>query len=119
MRGSDRIEIKIPKDITAYKESIALGLNLRQFICSVFALAASASVFLLCKDSIGREIASWLSIVAAAPLALCGFFQYNGLTLEKFLHAYLMSGWIKPRKRIYCSYNFHYALMYGEAKKGR
>lgn len=113
------MEIKIPKDITTYKESIALSLNLRQFICSVLTLAASVAIFMLCKDTLGKEATSWLCIATAAPLALCGFFQYNGLTLEKFLHAYLMSEWIKPRKRIYLPDNFHYALVYAEAKKGR
>lgn len=74
---------------------------------------------MLCKDSLGREVTSWLCIAAAAPLAVCGFFQYNGLTLEQFLFAYLMSEWVKPRKRIYRSDNIHYMLIYGEAKKGR
>ncbi len=34
-KEANRIEIKIPKDISTYKESIALGLSMRQFLCSV------------------------------------------------------------------------------------
>ena len=84
---------------------------MRQFVCSVLALGASVSIFLLTKDSLGQEYASWLCIAAAAPLAICGFFQYNTMPLEKFIWAYLKSEWIVPRKRIYASTNFHYKLI--------
>jgi len=89
---------------------------MRQFLCSILALAASVGLFLLLKDKIGTEYASWLCIAAAAPLATCGFFQYNNLTLEKFILAYLKSEWIVPKKRYFASENFHYKLIFTEEK---
>lgn len=108
----NRIEIKIPKDISTYKESIALGLSMRQFICSALALAVSVGLFFLCKDKVGTEYASWICIAGAVPFAACGFFQYNNLTLEKFIIAYVRSEWIVPQTRYYASENFHYQLIF-------
>ena len=37
---SDKMEIKINREIREYTESMFFGLNLRQFICSILACAA-------------------------------------------------------------------------------
>lgn len=38
------IEIKIPKEISEYQESVFFGLSLRQFVCSLLAVAAAAEL---------------------------------------------------------------------------
>ena len=43
------IEIKIPKEVRNYHENIFFGLNTRQFICSVLAVAAAVGIYLLLK----------------------------------------------------------------------
>ena len=63
------IEVKIPKEIRQYKESIFFGLSARQFFCSVIAILIAAGVYLLLGKVIGKESASWLCIVLAAPAA--------------------------------------------------
>ena len=70
------IEVKIPKEIRQYKESIFFGLSARQFFCSVIAILIAAGVYLLLGKVIGKESASWLCIVLAAPAAMAGFFSY-------------------------------------------
>lgn len=79
------IEIKIPKEVTQHKETIFFGLSARQFFCSVIAVAMAAGIYLLLHQVIGKEPASWLCMICAAPFAVAGFFSYNGLTFERFI----------------------------------
>ena len=54
------IEVKIPKEVRAYKETIFFGLSCRQFICSLLAVGIAAGVFMLFDRFMNRETASWL-----------------------------------------------------------
>ena len=64
------MEIKIPKEVRAHKETIFFGLSARQFICAVLAVAVAVGVYFLIKHVVGPETASWACIVAAAPVAV-------------------------------------------------
>lgn len=108
------IEIKIPKEVTQHQETIFFGLTLRQFFCSVTAVVLAAGVYLLLFQIIGKEPASWLCILCAAPFAAAGFFSYNGLTLEKFLWVFLKSEVLFAGERKFISENFHYRLLTGK-----
>lgn len=79
------MEIKIPKEVRLHKETLFLGLTVRQFFCSVLAVGVAVGMYFLLKNLMGGETASWACILAAAPLAVAGFFHYNGLTFEQFL----------------------------------
>ena len=81
------MEIKINKEIRAYRETLFFGLSVRQFVCSVLAVAAA------------------------------GFFQYNGLTLERFLWAWLKSEVIMAGKRVWKAENYYEEAMKREVKK--
>ena len=78
------MEIKIPKEVHQHRETIFFGLSTRQFLCSVLAVGAAVGVYFALKGIVGQETASWLCILAAAPVAVTGFFRYNGLTFERF-----------------------------------
>ena len=64
-----------------------------------------------------RETVSWVCIVGAAPVAAAGFFQYNGLTLERFLWAWLKSEVIMAGKRVWQAENYYEEAMKREVKK--
>lgn len=113
------MEIKINKEIRSYKETIFFGLSIRQFICSVLAVGAAVALYFGLKDVVGRETISWLCIVGAAPVAAAGFFQYNGLTLEKFLWAWLKSEILLAGNRVWQSENYYLDAIQTEAKKGK
>lgn len=81
------MEIKIPKEVRQHSETIFFGLSTRQFVCAVLAVSVAIGTYFLTKGAIGKETASWVCIVAAAPLAAAGFFRYNGLTFERFVWA--------------------------------
>ena len=85
------IEVKIPKEIRSHKEAIFFGLSARQFVCAVLAVGLAAGTYLGLGGIVGKEAASWLCLLIAAPVAVAGFFHYNGMTLEQFLWAFLKS----------------------------
>ncbi len=105
------IEVKIPKEVRQHKETIFFGLSMRQFLCSLAAVAIAAGIYLLLKDTIGEDNASWVCIVAAAPFAVAGFFNYNGMTLEQFLWAVLKSEVLCSGNRLFKAENFHYQAL--------
>ena len=101
------MEIKIPKEVRAHTETIFFGLSARQFICAVLAVAVAVGVYFLIKHVVGPETASWACIVAAAPVAVTGFFQYNGLTFEQFAWAWLKSQILCAGPRTFQSENIY------------
>lgn len=105
------MEIKIPKEIRQHRETIFFGLSLRQFLCAALAVGIAVMVYLLLSPALGKETASWLCLLAAAPVAVAGFFSYNGLTLERFLWAFLKSELLCAGGRRFISENFYYALL--------
>lgn len=105
------IEVVVNKEILDYKENIFFGLSMRQFLCSVAAVAIAVTVYLFFDDRLGRELASWLCILAATPVAVAGFFKYNGLTFERLLWAMLKTKVLLADRRLYHSVNYNYLLL--------
>ena len=103
------MEIKIPKEVRQHKETIFFGLSARQFFCAAVGIAVA--VYLLLGPAIGKENASWLCVLAAAPVAVAGFFSYNGLTLEQFAWAFLKSEILCAGGRRFVSENFYYNML--------
>ena len=75
------------------------------------AVGIAVAAYLGLGPVIGKETASWACILAAAPVAVAGFFQYNGMTLEQFLWAFVKSELLCSGPRRFVSENFHYALL--------
>ena len=101
------MEIKINKEIRAYRETLFFGLSVRQFICSVLAVGVAVALYFSLSRVLDRETVSWVCIVGAAPVAAAGFFQYNGMTLERFLLAYIRSEFLFPRRLVFRSDNIY------------
>ena len=110
------MEIKIPKEVRQHKETIFFGLSARQFFCAVLAVGLAVGVYLGLGSVIGKETASWLCILAAAPVALAGFFNYNGMTLEKFAWAFLKSEFLCAGERRFISKNIYYEMLIGNCE---
>ena len=108
------LEIKINKNITDYQESIFFGLSVRQFICALLALIVAVVLYFTIKV-IGKEAASWLCIIGAAPFAFAGFFRYNGLKLEKFIFIVLRQ-FLDSDRRLYQPENIYYNALRKDKK---
>ena len=111
------IEIKIPKEVRKHKETIFFGLTARQFFCAAAAVGLAAGLYLGLGPVIGKETASWVCILAAAPVALAGFFHYNGMTLEKTLWAMFKSQVLLAGKRVWKAENYYWKAI--QMEEGR
>ncbi|MGI6606547.1 MAG: PrgI family protein [Peptococcia bacterium] len=105
------IEVRIPKEIRTYKEKLFLGLNVRQTVCSVLALAINVPLYIFARPYIGDQIASWVIIFTAGPLFLVGFFNYNGMPFEQFLVCIMKFMFLTPQKRKYKVENLYAILL--------
>lgn len=95
------IEIKIPKEITEYKEKFLFGLTVRQCISVAAALAVCVPLYIFGKDILGDDVTSWAIILLAVPIFGFGFFKFNGMTFERFLVVFFRQKFAEPQKRKY------------------
>ena len=105
------IEVKIPKEIREYRESIFFGLSARQFTCSLLALLAAVGLYFLFDPLVGTESVGWICILGAAPFAACGFFTYHGMTAEQVLWAWFKSEILCPKRLVFKSDSYYYEAM--------
>lgn len=73
-------------------------------------MAIAAGLYLLLGKVLGKETASWLCILAAAPVAVAGFFSYNGMTFEQFLWAVIKTQFLCAGDRKYIAENVYYKI---------
>lgn len=95
------IEIKIPKEITDYKEKFLFGLTVRQLVSAFVALAICVPLYIFGKDWLGDDLVGWIVILTALPILAFGFFKYDGMPFEKFLAILYRQKWVEPQKRKY------------------
>ena len=112
------MEIRINKEIKDYHESLFFGLSTRQFICSVAAVGAAVGIYFGLKNYIDKETVSWLCIMAAAPIAVAGFFKYNGMNFEEFVGAWFRSEFLAAGVRKFESTNYLYEIIKEELTNG-
>ena len=64
------MEIKINKEIRAYRETLFFGLSTRQFICSVLAVGVAVGLYFSLSRVLDRETVSW-----GGSRGRCGLFS--------------------------------------------
>lgn len=102
------MEIKVPREVRNYHETIFFGLTFRQFVCSVIAVAITLVAYFALRDVLGNEGVSWVCIFVAMPIASLGFITYHGMTLEHLIWAYIKSEFLMPKKLIFKADNYMY-----------
>ena len=113
------IEIKIPKEISEYQESVFFGLSLRPFICSLLAVGTAVVLYFVLYHTAGTEAAGWASVLGAAPFAVCGFVRYHGMSAERTLAAILRSEILTPHKLVFKAENVYAVALKGRMDAGR
>ena len=113
------MEIKINKEIRAYRETLFFGLSARQFICSVLAVGVAVGLYFLLNPHFGTETVSWMCILGAAPFAALGFITYHGMTAEQFLWAWLRSELLEPKELRFESSNLYYEALKDKLEGGK
>lgn len=76
---------------------------------------SSRSVFLVTADFGYRNCI--LALYNLRRFAALGFIKYNGMTLEKFIVAFVKSEILTPKKLVYKSENTYYNLMKSDIDK--
>ena len=61
------MEVKMNKEIRNYQESMFMGLNLRQCIFSLLAIAVAVGIYFGLGDYVGQEMTGWLCILRCCP----------------------------------------------------
>lgn len=77
--------IEINKDIDRYQESVAMGLSAKQLIFSIASVVVGGSLVLLLYRYIGLTGAAYVAIPCVAPIALGGFYSYNGMDFYEYM----------------------------------
>ena len=101
------MEVRINKEVRNYQESLFFGLSLRQLLFALLAVAVAVGVYFGLRPVLGNGEIGWVCVLAAFPFALGVFFQYNGMTLERFLLAYIRSEFLFPRRLVFKSDNIY------------
>ena len=77
--------IEINKDIEAYQESVVMGLTAKQLIFSIASIVAGGGLVLLLYSHVGLTISVYIAIPVVAPIALGGFYTYNGMNFYEYI----------------------------------
>ena len=94
--------IEINKDLDHYKESVALGLTARQLAFSFAAVAAGGGLILALYPLIGLTVGVYVAIPVVAPIALGGFYSFNGMGFYEVLRRKFRMGF-QNRPLVYVS----------------
>lgn len=103
--------IQIPKDLAQVKAKVVFNLTARQLLCFGGGVLVGLPLYFLLKDALPNSIAIILMILVMMPFLLLGMYERNGQPLEKILHYYIQSRFIRPKKRPYRTQNAYAALM--------
>ena len=77
--------IEINKDIDRYQESVAMGLTAKQLIFSIASVVIGGGLVYLLYPFIGLTGAAYVAIPVVAPIALGGFYSYNGMSFYEVM----------------------------------
>ena len=87
----ERVIIEINKDIEKYQESVAMGLSAKQLVYSILALGSGCIIVFLLYEKIGLTFSCYVAVPVVAPIALCGFYSYNGMGFREVFTRYMRS----------------------------
>jgi len=77
--------IEISRDIDRYKESVAMGLTAKQLVFSIVSVTVGGGLVLALQYLVGLTIAVYIAIPVVAPIALGGFYSYNGMDFYEYM----------------------------------
>ena len=77
------MNISINKDIEKYQESVVMGLTARQLIFSIASVVCGGAIVLLTYRCVGLTGSAYIAIPVVAPLALNGFYSYQGMSFTQ------------------------------------
>ncbi len=107
--------VTVPKDLAQVKPKFLFNLTKRQLICFGGGALLGLPVCILTKGAIGTTPATLLMLILMLPCFMFGVYEKNGQPLEKLLHYYVQSRFIRPKQRPYQTNNFYGLLQKQQA----
>lgn len=92
-------EVRMPREIKAYKEKIALGMTTRQLICNGLALAICVPTYMYGRAYIDEDPLIWTIFIIAGAFGFVGYYTKNGLTAEQYAMTIFNHSFRTPQKR--------------------
>lgn len=77
------MNIEINKDIEKYKETVVMGLTAKQLVFSIISVAMGAGIVLVTYKYVGLTASAYIAIPVVAPIAINGFYTYQGMTFRE------------------------------------
>ena len=77
--------IEINKDIESYQESVVMGLSGKQFLFSIASVLVGGTLIVFLHPYVGLTLAVYIAIPAVAPIALGGFYTFNGMNFYEYV----------------------------------
>ena len=68
-----------------------MGLTAKQLVYSVLALGSGCLIVFLLYEKIGLTFSCYVAVPIVAPIALCGFYSYNGMGFTEVFTRYMKS----------------------------
>ncbi|MBR1744149.1 MAG: PrgI family protein [Lachnospiraceae bacterium] len=99
--------IEINKDIDRYQETIAMGLTAKQLFFSAASVIVGGGIVLALYRHIGLTGSAYVAIPCVAPIALGGFYSYNGMDFYQY--------WRRKFHFIFGNKALHYISTEGES----
>ena len=80
------ISAKVPKDLSAIKTKVALGLTKRQIICFGGAALLGIPIYISTKNFLGVEGAMMLMMAVMMPFFFIGVYEKDGYPAEQLFY---------------------------------
>ena len=103
--------VKIHKDLSQVKTKVFFNLTARQLICFGSGILVGLPLFFILNKLLPNSAAAIIMICVMMPFFLFGLYERNGQPLEKVLRYYILSRFVRPKKRPYRTDNAHAALV--------
>lgn len=68
-----------------------MGLTAKQLVYSILALLSGCLIVFLLYEKIGLTFSCYVAVPIVAPIALCGFYSYNGMGFVEVFTRYMKS----------------------------
>lgn len=99
--------VPVPKDVSQVKTKVLFNLTSRQLICFGSGILIGLPLFFILGKVLPSSAAAIVMICVVLPFFLFGMYEKNGQPLEKVLHYYIQSRYVRPKKRPYRTENIY------------
>ena len=97
------ISVAVPKDLSGIKTKVIANLTKRQLICFSGAIIVGIPFYMMTKEVLGIEMATFGMIALMLPFFFFAMYQKNGFPAEKLLFFMIRQKFLIPGIRPYQS----------------